>query len=116
MGAFAQLSLIPPPPPPSSASSPLPPPLPLSPGLDYQQAVHKMRLLTLASLASETSQVSFQDLTVQLDLPQERVEALIIEGSAPSFRLVMSYSGTADKGPSEIGMTSLQRTLVSTPC
>ena len=26
------------------------------------------------------------------------------------------YSGTSDKGPSEIGMTSLQRTLVSTPC
>ena len=74
-----------------------------------------MRLLTLASLASETSQVSFQDLTVQLDLPQERVEALIIEGSAPGFRLVLSYSGTSDKGPSEIGTASLQRTLVCTP-
>ena len=75
-----------------------------------------MRLLTLASLASETSQVSFPDLTVQLDLPQDRVEALIIEGSAPGFRLVMNYSGTSDKGPSNIGTTSLQRTLVSTPC
>ena len=26
------------------------------------------------------------------------------------------YSGTSDKGPSEIGTTSLQRTLVATPC
>ena len=26
------------------------------------------------------------------------------------------YSGTSDKGPSEIGTTSLQKTLVSTPC
>ena len=26
------------------------------------------------------------------------------------------YSGTSDKGPSEIGMTSLQRTLVAAPC
>ena len=26
------------------------------------------------------------------------------------------YSGTYDKGPTEIGTTSLQRTLVSTPC
>ena len=26
------------------------------------------------------------------------------------------YSGTSDKGPSEIGTASLQRTLVSTPC
>ena len=26
------------------------------------------------------------------------------------------YSGTSDKGPSEIGKTSLQGTLVSTPC
>ena len=25
-------------------------------------------------------------------------------------------SGTSDKGPSEIGMTSLQRTLVAAPC
>ena len=26
-----------------------------------------------------------------------------------------TYSGTSDEGPSEIGITSLQRTLVSTP-
>ena len=26
------------------------------------------------------------------------------------------YSGTSDNGPSEIGTTSLQRTLVATPC
>ena len=26
------------------------------------------------------------------------------------------YSGTSDKGPSEIGTTSLQRTLVAAPC
>ena len=26
------------------------------------------------------------------------------------------YSGTSDKGPSEIGTTSLQRTLVVAPC
>ena len=26
------------------------------------------------------------------------------------------YSGISDKGPSEIGTTSLQRTFVSTPC
>ena len=29
---------------------------------------------------------------------------------------VSMYSGTSDKGSSEIGTTSLQRTLVSTPC
>ena len=28
----------------------------------------------------------------------------------------LNYSGTSDKGPSEIGMTSLQRTLVGAPC
>ena len=28
----------------------------------------------------------------------------------------MEYSGTSDKGPSEIGTTSLQRTLVAAPC
>ena len=30
--------------------------------------------------------------------------------------MVRCYSGTSDKGPSEIGTTSLQRTLVSIPC
>ena len=39
-----------------------------------------MRLLTLASLATETRQVSFQDLTVELDLDQDEVEGLVIEG------------------------------------
>ena len=29
---------------------------------------------------------------------------------------VVKCSGTPDKGPSEIGMTSLQRTLVAAPC
>ena len=28
----------------------------------------------------------------------------------------MEYSGASDKGPSEIGTTSLQRTLVAAPC
>ena len=50
-------------------------------GLDYKQCVHKMRLLTLTTLAAETSQVSFPDLMLELDLPQDEVEALIIEGS-----------------------------------
>ena len=30
--------------------------------------------------------------------------------------IVLVYSGTSDKGPSEIGTTSLQRTLVEAPC
>ena len=29
---------------------------------------------------------------------------------------VSGYNGTSDKGPSEIGTTSLQRTLVASPC
>ena len=29
---------------------------------------------------------------------------------------LMCYSGTSNKGPSEIGTTSLQRTLVAAPC
>ena len=33
-----------------------------------------------------------------------------------SSPVMNEYSGTSDKGPSEIGRTSLQRTLVSTPC
>ena len=31
-------------------------------------------------------------------------------------RCISVYSGTSDKGPSEIGMTSLQRTLLEAPC
>ena len=47
--------------------------------LDYAQCVHKMRLLTLTSLAAEASQVSFTDLTLELDLQQDEVEVVIIE-------------------------------------
>ena len=32
------------------------------------------------------------------------------------FLSLFIYSGTSDKGPSEIGTKSLQGTLVSTPC
>ena len=32
-----------------------------------------------------------------------------------SLLVYMEYSGTSDKGPSEIGTTSLQRTLVAAP-
>ena len=32
------------------------------------------------------------------------------------IRKERGYSGTSDKGPSEIGTTSLQRTLVAAPC
>ena len=41
----------------------------------------------------------------------ERVSAQISEVDVSSI-----YSGTSDKGPSEIGTTSLQRTLVLAPC
>ena len=30
--------------------------------------------------------------------------------------ICMEYSGASDKGPSEIGTTSLQKTLVAAPC
>ena len=36
--------------------------------------------------------------------------------STLGVRRVYAYSGTSDKGPSEIGTTSLQRTLVVAPC
>ena len=43
------------------------------------------------------------------------------DGSQPIVLVLLytadlDYSGTSDKGHSEIGTTSLQRTLVSTPC
>jgi translation initiation factor 3 subunit M len=76
-------------------------------GLDYQQAVHKMRLLTLASLASETSQVSFPDLTVQLDLPQDRVEALIIE----AIQLKLIRARINQMTESLVVMSSVHRTF-----
>ena len=30
--------------------------------------------------------------------------------------MILEYGGTSDKGPSEMGTTSLQRTFVLTPC
>ena len=40
-----------------------------------------------------------------------------LEGFSLSYLFVgLAYSGTSDKGPSEIGTTSLQGTLVAAPC
>ena len=52
----------------------------LTAGLEYSQCVLKMRLLTIASLTVEASEVSFSDLMTELDLTQEEVELLVIEG------------------------------------
>ena len=46
------------------------------------------------------------------DSTNKKVTSLTNEGTY----YTVYYSGTSDKGPSEIGTTSLQRTLVSTPC
>ena len=43
-------------------------------------------------------------------------KAHISSYSGKSNNPLLFNSGTSDKGPSEIGTTSLQRTLVSTPC
>ena len=52
-------------------------------------------------------------------IASERETELVFQppGLAPSIISgVMGYSGTSDKGLSEIGTTSLQRTLVAAPC
>ena len=48
---------------------------------------------------------------LQLPTPAE-FEATLSNGQLQ----YIVYSGTSDKGPSEIGTTSLQRTLVAAPC
>ena len=53
-------------------------------GLDYNYCVHKMRLLTLTSLAVESSEVSFSVLCSELNLPREEVEMVVLEGWYPA--------------------------------
>ena len=49
-------------------------------GLEYNYCVRKMRLLTLTSLAVESTEVAFSTLSSELDLPIEEVEMLILDG------------------------------------
>ena len=53
-------------------------------GLDYNYCIHKMRLLTLTSLAVESSEVSFSVLCSELNLPREEVEMVVLEGWYPA--------------------------------
>ena len=71
-------------------------------------------------VAEGESQLScqLQTVDVQQILQQNREQThskctVILQQPLPASR---KYSGTSNKGPSEIGTTSLQRTLVSTPC
>ena len=50
-----------------------------------------------------------------LEAPILSLQNVCIEEQIQFFSANTKYSGTSDKGPSEIGTTSLQRTLASTP-
>jgi translation initiation factor 3 subunit M len=76
-------------------------------GIDYSRCVHKMRLLTLASLAVETSQVSFTNLTEELGLQQDEVETIVIE--AIQLKLIRARINQLSK--TLVVMSSVHRTF-----
>ena len=49
-------------------------------GLNYNDCVKKMRLLTLASLAEECRDIPFATLTAELNLSAEELEMFVVEG------------------------------------
>ena len=65
---------------------------------------------------------SFQGLNYMLELCLGKEKVSLLLERCPHFRGFLKerfhciYRGTSDKGPSEIGATSPQRTLVVAPC
>ena len=53
---------------------------PIHAGLNYNECVKKMRLLTLASLAEDSRDISFATLTSELNLSAEELEMFVVEG------------------------------------
>lgn len=52
----------------------------LSAGLSHEQNTAKMRLLTLMGMAVENKEISFDTLQQELQIPEEEVEAFVIDG------------------------------------
>ena len=76
-------------------------------------------------LNNALSELEFEDLDSREDTGRivslcHGVNQHSMEGNTTCVTMWMDsakeYSGTSDKGPSEIGTTSLQRRLVAAPC
>ena len=78
-------------------------------GLDYVS--HDDVLPYMASGQEPFKHELFSQFLQKLDSTEEGGSLPL-----PSLLFIAVFSGTSDKGPSEIGTTSLQRTLVAAPC
>jgi len=48
-------------------------------GLDHQANVHKMKLLTVMSLAEDSSIISFETIQQQVQVNADQVESFLLE-------------------------------------
>ena len=49
-------------------------------GLSHEKNLHKMRVLTFMSMGEAKSEVSFDDLSKELNISFEEIEEFVIEG------------------------------------
>lgn len=52
-------------------------------GLNHEQNMKKMRLLTFMQLAEANTEMTFDTIQEELQLPADQVEAFIIDGNFP---------------------------------
>jgi len=61
-------------------------------GLDHQANVHKMKLLTVMSLAEDSSIISFETIQQQVQVNADQVESFLLERKAQMhFRLPIIF-------------------------
>lgn len=56
---------------------------PLSAGLNHEQNMKKMRLLTFMQLAETNPEMSFDTIQEELQISETEVESFIIDGTCP---------------------------------
>lgn len=54
-------------------------------GLNHEQNLKKMRLLSFMQMAESNSELSFDEITSELQIEEKDVEAFIIEGTVKKY-------------------------------
>lgn len=60
-------------------------------GLNHEQNMKKMRLLTFMQLAEGTTEMSFETIQQELQLNENQVEAFIIDGASNHFIIFLQH-------------------------
>ena len=59
-------------------------------GLDHENNIKKMKILTFISMAENNSEISFENIEQELEITSNQVEEFLIRGIIPFIFLILS--------------------------